>query len=313
MTTVLDQVGALLARGDARGAVAAMTAAAASGDGDGCFGLANWRLYGLYGPRDLATAHALLGRAAEAGHERAIRLLANLTANGTGVAEDPAAARALLARLVAPDVAAILDLAAQDWPDPGPAEALSNDPVVRRIPALLPPVACAYLAAGAAPLLQPSYVIDPKTRARMPHPHRTSAGMNFGPAQEDLVIRRINRRIAAASETAVEAGEPLHILAYAPGQQYRLHVDAIPGVANQRIWTMLVWLNEDYEGGETHFPNLGLTVRGRAGDGLLFANLTPDGRTDERLRHAGLPVTAGRKWLATRWIRRQPFSPFDPA
>jgi prolyl 4-hydroxylase len=50
-------------------------------------------------------------------------------------------------------------------------------------------------------------------------------------------------------------------------------------------------------------------VKGRAGEGLLFANALPDGRPDPASRHAGLPVTAGAKLLASRWIRQRPPAP----
>ena len=115
------------------------------------------------------------------------------------------------------------------------------------------------------------------------------------------------RRIAAVSATDVRAGEPLQVLSYAPGQQYREHSDALPNVApgQQRVLTFLVYLDEDYEGGETAFPALGLQVRGRTGDGLLFRNAARDGTPDQRSIHAGLPVTRGVKHVASRWIRAE--------
>lgn len=72
---------------------------------------------------------------------------------------------------------------------------------------------------------------------------------------------------------------------------------------------MLVYLNEDYEGGETFFPRFDLKVRGRRGDALLFRNTLDDGRPDERTAHAGLPVTRGVKLIASRWIRQRTFEP----
>jgi prolyl 4-hydroxylase len=98
------------------------------------------------------------------------------------------------------------------------------------------------------------------------------------------------------------------VLRYAPGEQYREHSDALPGVApnQQRVLTFLVYLNEDYEGGETAFPAVGLEVRARTGDGLLFRNASPDGTPDPRALHAGLPVTSGAKLIASRWIRAAP-------
>ena len=72
------------------------------------------------------------------------------------------------------------------------------------------------------------------------------------------------------------------------------------------VVTFLVYLDEGYEGGETAFPALGLKVKGRAGDGLLFRNASPEGAPDQRSIHAGLPVTCGVKHVASRWIRAQP-------
>jgi prolyl 4-hydroxylase len=71
---------------------------------------------------------------------------------------------------------------------------------------------------------------------------------------------------------------------------------------------VLVYLSDDYEGGETSFPHTGLSFRGRAGDALLFRNAGADGRPDPLSLHAGLPVTRGTKYLASRWIRAETFT-----
>ena len=67
--------------------------------------------------------------------------------------------------------------------------------------------------------------------------------------------------------------------------------------------TALLYLNDAFEGGETNFPEVGVTVRGAVGDLLIFHNLTGDKLPDPRMTHAGLPIARGEKWLATRWIR----------
>ena len=72
-----------------------------------------------------------------------------------------------------------------------------------------------------------------------------------------------------------------------------------------RQLTALIWLNGDFEGGETHFPDIDITVRGGIGDMLVFRNITGDGEPDSRMLHAGLPATNGVKWLASRWIRTE--------
>jgi prolyl 4-hydroxylase len=133
--------------------------------------------------------------------------------------------------------------------------------------------------------------------------------MSFPWIDETPAIHAINQRLGAASGTAVANGEPLQILRYAPGQEYRPHHDALPHTDNQRILTMLVYLNDAYEGGETMFLKTGLAVKGAIGDALLFRNADRQGRPDPDARHAGLPVRSGEKLIASRWIHEKRFGP----
>ena len=168
---------------------------------------------------------------------------------------------------------------------------------------------CRYLAEAAAPMLAPAVVVDAKTGRQVPDPVRTSQSAGFTWPLENPAVHALNRRIAAASATAPEQGEPLQVLRYRPGQAYKPHFDAIPGFSNQRAMTMLVWLNTDFDGGETAFPAAKMKLRGGVGDAILFRNMGPDGRPDPASAHAGLPVGKGEKWLASRWIRERPYEP----
>jgi prolyl 4-hydroxylase len=94
------------------------------------------------------------------------------------------------------------------------------------------------------------------------------------------------------------------VLSYQPGQEYKLHSDALPHDLNPRVLTLLVYLNSDYRGGETEFPRAGIRYRGRPGDALVFDSVTRDGVPDPAAWHAGLPVAAGRKLLLSKWIRK---------
>lgn len=313
--SVLDRARALFGRGAAAEAVALVEAAAGADDGEALNAIANWRLFGINVPRDLAGAHAAFTRGAAIGHVEATRTLAFLTANGTGCTADFDAAHAMLERIAPADPYAALQIAflprmmPADAVAAAPRETLCTAPSVILIRGLLIAEECRYLQTLAAPRLQPSFVLD-STGKRIPHPVRTSSGTSFGPTMEDLVINRLNRRIAEATGTGLGWGEPLHMLRYRPGEEYRPHVDALPGEDNQRAWTALAYLNDEYQGGETAFPELGLKVRGGMGDVLVFDNVLEDGRGDPRTLHAGLPVTAGEKWLATRWIRQRDYHPW---
>jgi hypothetical protein len=70
----------------------------------------------------------------------------------------------------------------------------------------------------------------------------------------------------------------------------------------QRMVTFLLYLNDEYAGGETTFPKLDIIHRGTRGDGLFFINAFPDGAADRRMLHTGSPPTAGEKWIVTQFV-----------
>ena len=188
-------------------------------------------------------------------------------------------------------------------------EVLSQAPHLTLFHTLFSAEECRYLAEAAAPMLEPSVVVDPATGRQRPDPARVSDGVGFTRPLENPAVHALNRRIAAASGSDVAQGEPLQVLRYRPGGEYKPHFDAIPGFSNQRVMTMIVWLNADYEGGETMFMKTGAKLKGGIGDALLFRNALPDGSRDPDSGHAGLPVTRGEKMIASRWIRARPFEP----
>ena len=291
--------------------------AAESGETQAAAALAQWRIAGTIVRRDLAEARRLLALAGAKGDSGAALLHAYFLAGGTGGPDRWGEALRALDRLArrdrgAADQLRLLRAMALD-PDGFPrtrpeARPLSGSPWVAAAPGFLTAAECAYLRRAAEPAMQPSVVVDPATGAMVPHPVRSSDAAMFGVHAEDLVVNAINRRIAALSGTAPAQGEPLQVLRYRPGGEYKAHMDALPAEPNQRILTVLVYLSDDYEGGETQFPRTGLAFRGRIGDALLFRNARPDGSADPMALHAGLPVTKGVKYLASRWIRAERFT-----
>jgi prolyl 4-hydroxylase len=295
-------------------AVAILEAAGSSGDSSAQAELAAWHLRGDLIPRDLIKARAALRRAVEIGHVDAA-----LTASGAGAPPDWQEAVELLRRAATNDPLAAehlsllerMDIDGMGYPrTPATRERLSEQPFVERFPAIFSGEECLHIAKLANERLEPAVVADPLTGRNIFNPIRTSDGALIGPAQESLVVAALNRRLAALTDTLVVQGEPLSVLRYAPGQEYRPHLDTLPGTANQRIATAIVYLNDGFDGGETWFAANRLTVAPRAGDVLVFRNVRPDGTPDPASQHAGLPVRRGTKWIATRWIRRDPYDPW---
>jgi len=272
-----------------------------------------WRGAGV--EQDVVRGRELFGEAADVEHPMAVRAYTNLLASGTGGQRDWRRALARLEdesrtdTLRARMLAVIRDMQIDPNGDPlgvPPFKQLSDEPGVWLFQRAFSDAECEWLMLLAEPTFERSLV---KMEGQdVPDPIRTSDGSTIHWLIEDPATHAINRRLAAMTGTAVEQGEPLQILRYRPGQQYHPHFDWL-GEANRRVLTALIYLNDDYEGGETRFVKTGLTVKGHKGDLLLFRNIGRDGGLDPLSEHAGLPVTSGVKYLASRWIREARHTP----
>ena len=318
MMNRIEQAYELADRQQAIEAVALLEEGGRAGNADCWVELAAWYLGGKIVPRDLAKSRSYFRLAGDDGHERARSIYISLLANGTGGPADWQTALRLLEDQSAGDadsarqLALISQMELDDVGQPrniAPSERLSKAPEVLLFKALLNVDECQYLIDSATPSFQSSVIVDPASGQMRPHPVRTSDTAAFPWVDETPAIHAINQRLAAASGTPAENGEPLQILRYAPGQEYRPHHDALPHTDNQRILTMLVYLNDAYEGGETIFLKTGLKVKGAIGDALLFRNADQQGRPYPAAQHAGLPVRAGQKLIASRWIHEKRFGP----
>ncbi|RYF45947.1 MAG: 2OG-Fe(II) oxygenase, partial [Cytophagaceae bacterium] len=254
--------------------LAKIMASANAGSGAAYLELARLYLVGRDVPRDLTQSRLFFGKAAAAGEQAAIAVHRAFVANGTGSAPDwQGAVRMLSADQADPDAREQLDLiSAMQLDDDGRTTAtyegvtLSTKPRVILFRNFMSNAEADYLVNSATPRFQQALVVHPVTREQVPDPIRTSSVASFPLALEQPAIRAINLRIAEASCTDVRAGEPLTVLRYKPGQQYRAHVDTLPSGDNQRVITMLVYLNDGYLGGETSFPKISLKVSASKGD-----------------------------------------------
>lgn len=317
MTTaasLADTANRLIAAGRVGDALTLVAKAAAAGDGEACFLSGLWRLIGSPCPRDLPAARHWLAQATERGHIGAGRMLVALTANGTGGPADWAAALDLLTRLAKSDADSARQLAIlQATANPNAGRRIADRPRIEYFTDFANDAECTALRDSVNDIIAPTMVVDPNTGRQIAHPIRTSDGAVIGPTRENLVIQNVSRRIAAVSGTERLNGEPIHVLRYRPGQQYRPHFDALNDVANQRVMTAILYLNDGFTGGETDFPQAGIRVRPEKGALLLFSNCLADGGVDRMALHAGLPVTRGEKWIATRWIRTRRYDPWNPS
>jgi len=282
-------------------------------DGAAAMALSQCRLYGIGCKPDRRAAFNAVRLAAHLGHPDGRRARIYLTAAGIGTKPDHSAAMEMLKELAREDKFAAVQLSLLDHVtcEQRLAETqpkiISADPYIALYPGLFSPAECRYLAVLAAPWLDKAMVTVEGAETQFERV-RDADSSAISHLTEDLVVQRINRCIAAATGTNPEWGEPLNVLRYKQGQQYRPHHDGRgSGEGPMRIKTALIWLNEQFDGGETEFPSLNIRVRGGVGDMLVFRNVHDDGSQDDRLVHAGLPVSNGVKWMASRWIRGSDF------
>ena len=173
---------------------------------------------------------------------------------------------------------------------------------------------CAELIALARSRLARSETVETSTGTSAINPARTSDGMFFEPA-EFPVCARLEKRIAALLGWPLENGEGLQILRYGPGTEYRPHYDyfdpdeaGTPTIlkrGGQRVGSIVCYLNTPEAGGATVFPDAGLEVAPVRGNAVFFSYDRPHPST--RTLHGGAEVSAGEKWVATKWMREGRF------
>jgi hypothetical protein len=101
---------------------------------------------------------------------------------------------------------------------------------------------------------------------------------------------------------------------YNGGDFFDYHHDVLKKDANgdeklkTRRYTLLIYLNDSFKGGETAFPLLGIRVRPKSGCAILFENLQEDGNILKESLHAGLPVLEGTKYALNLWVHQSDFS-----
>ncbi|TVU27622.1 hypothetical protein EJB05_19116, partial [Eragrostis curvula] len=185
---------------------------------------------------------------------------------------------------------------------------------------------CKHIIGLARPHLVKSTVADSKTGKSNDSRVRTCSGM-FLQRGRDKVIRAIEKRIADYTFIPVEHGEGLQVLHFEAGQKYEPHFDYFLDEHNTkngglRMATLLIYLSDVEEGGETIFPDAnvnssslpwyselsecarrGLAIKPKMGDALLFWSMKPDATLDPLSLHGGCPVIRGNKWVSTKWMR----------
>lgn len=290
--------------------VAMLKAAAERGGGEAATLLATLAGAGAWMPQSWDTALDFLERAAILGSSRARGQLV-LLAGGEGARpptslalDSPAAWRSLRRRM---DV--------QAWLRPPERRNLCETPRVRSAPAFVGREVCDWLIASARGKLRPALMFHGATQTAVVDPHRTCSDFEFDIVGSDLVGVLLRARISALTGLPTATMEPPRIFHYAVGQDIKPHYDRLtlgarahlePSYTGDRLVTLILYLNDDFDGGELDFPKVGKSFKGQTGDAIYFAHVDADGAPDLLSLHAGLPITRGEKWVLSQWIHDRP-------
>ena len=96
--------------------------------------------------------------------------------------------------------------------------------------------------------------------------------------------------------------ESLQLVRYRKGEQFTAHKDG-----HGRQYTVNIYLNDDFTGGETAFPRLRSSVKPEMGKAVIWRNMTPEGRIESSSEHRGCPILSGKKYICTQWIKYTDF------
>ena len=291
--------------GDPARGIRLVEQAADAGDPEGAALAATVHATTLWGRQDWSQALDYLALAATGGHTPSREALGILAAGpdaAPGSSEDWEGLRA--------------EVQLQDWLRPPPLQTLRTKPHIASVARFIPVAACNWLVEQVQGQLQRATIYDKRTGGDVVDQRRINSQSDLGVGNMGLLTFVIRARIGALIDRPDAAMEIPKVLHYAPGETFAPHYDYLtpdePAYAmelaqrGQRAETVLIYLNDDYEGGETHFTDLDLSHRGAKGDALWFSNLDESGTPAPETRHAGLPPTRGEKWLFSQWVRSLP-------
>lgn len=134
--------------------------------------------------------------------------------------------------------------------------------------------------------------------------------------RNELIIKDIFERLSKQFKFNIENVEDLQVVKYMPGGFYNKHHDSCCDdndhcrnfikKSGQRVLTILMYLNDDFEDGHTNFINLGVNLKADKYGGIIFHPLEQGGnKCHPNALHKGTPVKSGVKYICNIWVREK--------
>ena len=141
--------------------------------------------------------------------------------------------------------------------------------------------------------------------------HHARTNWSKGLGYQSVAARKFLQYASKLVNLHPAQAESLSCIKYEIGQKYDAHEDNFTDLENHnpeagnRVATVLLYLTDVKEGGETDFPDLNIRVSPKKGRVIYFE--TSHKGTEQGLklsRHAAMPVIRGEKIAVNLWFRK---------
>ena len=138
-------------------------------------------------------------------------------------------------------------------------------------------------------------------------------------------MRKIASKISRITCLPTSHQENLQVVRYERGQKFDIHLDHLDEFndleCRGRLATCLIYLNDgdgiEFDGGETYFPEFEFKAVPKKGSAVFFWNTIERPGEENysshmflsaniKLRHSGLEILDGTKWICNRWVHPVP-------
>lgn len=123
---------------------------------------------------------------------------------------------------------------------------------------------------------------------------------------EDIVSSRISDLLKMPKENQ----ESLQIVKYNKGGYFLPHYDCSDdseSIVHDRIITVLIYLNDNFKGGETIFQNLDIKIKPKKGTAIIFWSKDNNNNIFEESLHSGSKILKGQKIICNKWIHKNKY------
>lgn len=150
---------------------------------------------------------------------------------------------------------------------------------------------------------------DKENKNNLKDSYRTSKDISTSKNNENITIKDLESKFKLVVDECLISykkemmigfdlydPEGFNLLRYEAGEHFGSHYDSHPSI--KRSVSALIYLNDDYDGGDLEFVHFNLKIKPKAGSVILFPSNYP-------YRHIAHPVNSGTKYSVATWYHER--------